>query len=67
MSGEMANCLFETYKNSILPHGHHIYQTASDMSMATMCAYHPSQHALPHWKCVLPCCENFPHIDIRSQ
>ena len=44
-SGEKDNGLFETYKNSVMPHGSHIYATASDMSMDTMFAYPPSQHA----------------------
>ena len=47
-SGERANCLFETYNNSVMPHGRHIYATSDDMDMATICAYPPSQHALPH-------------------
>ena len=45
----------------------HRYQTAPDMDMATMCAYQPSHHALPHCKCVLCSCTNHPHIDIPSQ
>ena len=36
-SGEMANHLFETYKNYVMPHGKHMFKTASDMAMATMC------------------------------
>ena len=39
MSGENYNCLFETYKNSVMPYGLHIYATADDMAMAKMCAY----------------------------
>ena len=31
-SGELSSCLFETYKNSVKPHGCHIYNSA-DMSM----------------------------------
>ena len=38
-SSEMENSLFGTYKNSIMPHVKHVFQTASDMVMATMCAY----------------------------
>ena len=63
----MDNRPFETYKNSVIPHRHHIYQTASDIYMSKICAYTQSHHALPHWKCVLRCCDNFPHIDIPSQ
>ena len=51
-SGEMDNHLFETYKNSMTPHGRHIYATAAAMAMDTMCAYPPSQHELIHCKCV---------------
>ena len=64
---EMDNHLFETYKNSVIPHGLHIYETSSDMAMAIVCAYPPSQHAFPHWKCVLHCCSHFPYIDLPDQ
>ena len=30
-SGEMANCIFETYKNSVMAHGRHIYHTVYAM------------------------------------
>ena len=66
-SGEKANRLFVTYKNSMMPHRRHIYATSDDMAMATICAYPQSQHAWPHWKCVLCCCSNFPHIDVTDQ
>ena len=45
----------------------HIYATAADIYVATMCAYPPYQHALPHWKCVLPCCCNCLCIDLPDQ
>ena len=35
----MYNRLFETYKNSVMPHGKHIFKTASEMAMERMCAY----------------------------
>ena len=50
-----------------MPHGHHIYATASDMDIDIMCAYPPSQNALPQWKCVLRCCSNLLHIDLTDQ
>ena len=50
-----------------MTYGCHIYQTESDMAMAKMCTYPPSQHELPHWKCVLRCCEDCLCIDIPSQ
>ena len=66
-SGEKANRLFETYKNFVMPHGHHIYATAADMAMATLCAYPKPQHSLSYCKCVLRCCYNFPRIDLPDQ
>ena len=66
-SGEKSNRLFETYKNSVMPHGCHIYETAADTTMAKICTYPPSQHAFPQWKCVLCCCSNFPRIDLPCQ
>ena len=50
-----------------MTHGRHIYVTASDMVMAKMCSYPPSQHELPHWKCVLHCCANCPCINLPDQ
>ena len=50
-----------------MPHGHHIYVKSSDMEMATMCAYPYSDHALPHWKCVLRCCADCPCINLSDQ
>ena len=50
-----------------MPHVRHIYAKAYDMENATMCAYPQSKHALPHWKCVLWCCVDFPYINIPDQ
>ena len=52
-SGEKLHHIYETHKNAVMPHGHHIYAKAYDMAKATMCTYTHSDHALPHWKCVL--------------
>ena len=49
------------------PHGRHIYAKASDMVNATICTYPQSDHALPHWKCVLRYCAECPHINIPDQ
>ena len=56
-----------THFRDVMKHGHHIYQTESEMDMSKMYAYPPSQNALPHWKCVLCCCEGLPHIDITGK
>ena len=44
--------IYKTYKNTVIPHGRHIYTKASDMERDRMCAYPQYDHALPHWKCV---------------
>ena len=31
--------IYETYKNTVMPHGHHIYSKAYGMGKAAMCAY----------------------------
>ena len=66
-SGEKANQIYTTYKNTVMPHGSHIYATASDMVNATMCTYPKSEHALPHWKYVLRCCADCPCINISDK
>ena len=51
-SGGKENNIYETYKNTVMPHGRHTYAKAYDIAKETMCAYSQSDHALPHWKCV---------------
>ena len=50
-----------------MTYGRHIYQTASDMAMATIFSYPTSQQTLPHWNSMLFCCEQCTCIDIPSQ
>ena len=50
-----------------MPHGRHIYSKSFNMVKAAMCAYPQSDHALPHWKCVLRCCSYFPCINLHDQ
>ena len=66
-SGEITTCIFETFKRSVMLYSFHIYQTASGTAMDTMCTCQPYQSELPHWKCVLRCCANFPYIAIPSK
>ena len=66
-SGEKANQIYETYKNTVMPHGRHIYAKTSDMAKATICAYPQSDHALPQCKCLLRCCADCPCINISYQ
>ena len=58
---------FETYKNSMRPHGHHIQKMASDISMANTCPFTSAKHALTHWKYVLSCCAQCTSIVIPGQ
>ena len=66
-SGEKSHHIYETYKNTVMPHGHHIYAKSSDMEKAKICTYPQSTHALPHWKCVLRCCDKCPCINLPDQ
>ena len=50
-----------------MSHEFHIYATASDMTMDTICAYPPYQNPFPHWKCVLRCFSNCACIDLPVQ
>ena len=46
-SSENSDCLFETYKKSVVSHGCRIYETASDMAMDIMCTY-PTSHIIDY-------------------
>ena len=35
-SGEKVHHIYETYKNTVIPHGHHIFAKSSDTAKATM-------------------------------
>ena len=50
-----------------MPPGRHIYAKGSDIVKVTICAYPQFDHALPHWKCVLRCCDNCSCINIPEQ
>ena len=67
ITGVKSNCIYITYKNTVMPYGCHIYAKLSDMENATMCAYPQSDNELPHWKCVMRCCAKYPSINIHEQ
>ena len=54
-------------KNIVMPHGNHIYAKSADIAKAAMCTYPQYDHALPHWRIVLWCCDECPHINIPDQ
>ena len=66
-SGEKSHHIYEKYKNTVIPHGRHIYVKAYDTAKATMRTYTQSNNALPHRKCVFQCCSDFPCININDQ
>ena len=45
-SVEKARHIYETDKNTVMPHGRHIYSKEYDMAKATMCKYPQSGRAL---------------------
>ena len=63
----LKNCIYETCKKTVMPHGRHIYAKAYGMTKATICAYPQSDNALPHWKFVLRCYAKCPRINITDQ
>ena len=66
-SGEKSHHIYETYKNTVMPHGSHIYAKASYVANATMCAYLHYDHSLPDWKCIFRCFAECPHIYLPDQ
>ena len=66
-SGEKPHHIYTTYKNTVMPHGSHIYAKASDTENSTMYKYPQSDHVIPHWKCVLRCCDDCHCINIPDQ
>ena len=66
-SGGKLNRIYETYKNTAIPHGRHIYAKSYYMEKETICSYSQLDHELPHWKCVLRCCYKCPSINISDQ
>ena len=63
-SGEKSHHIYETYKNTVMPHGRHIYAKEYDIPQAIMCAYTQYDHAPPHWKFLLRCCTESIHVSI---
>ena len=63
-SGELSSSLFETYKNSVRPHGCHICNYSADITMSTMCPFPSQNHGLPQYKHVIICCDKYPGIII---
>ena len=59
--------IYMKYKNTVMPHGRHIYAKESDIANDTMCTYPQYDHALLHWNCVLRCYAEFTHINLPDQ
>ena len=65
--GEISSRIFETYKNAVRPRFFCIYNTTAYMAMETMCPCTSIYHGLPHWECVLHCCDKCPSISLTGQ
>ena len=50
-----------------MPDGSHIYAKSYDTEKASIFTYPQYEHALPHLKCVLRCCSDFPCINLTDQ
>ena len=50
-----------------MEHGSHVHKTVPNVFMETMCPFLSDKIALPHWKCVLHCCEKCPSIVVPGQ
>ena len=66
-SSEKANCIYEIYINTVIPHGRHIYAKSYDMEKVRICTYPKSDHSLPQWKYVLWCCDKCPCVNLPDQ
>ena len=64
---EKSHQMYETYKNTEMPHRCYIYTKESDMAKARMWVYTQYNHALPNWKCVLRCCADCLYINLPDQ
>ena len=66
-SGEKSNRIYETYINTVMPHGRHIYAKSYNMEKAKMCTYPQSDNAFPHWEYLLICCVKHQCVNIPEQ
>ena len=66
-SDEIESRIFETYNNSVTPHGCHILTTTSAFDTATICPCNSVHHMLPHWKYVLCCYDKCTSMVIPSE
>ena len=57
----------DTYRNQAFPDGDHLHKKASHAVFSTMCAFPDNNIDLPHWRCVLKCCDNCPNLFIPDE
>ena len=63
----MKSRIFETYKNYIIQHGHHILKKTTATSIVAIRNFKYDKHDQPHWKYVLRCCYKRDSIIITGQ
>ena len=61
MSNEQANRIYETFKNSVMPHGHHIYDKAHMWKMQ-QCVHIHSQ--IVHYHTGNGYCDVVPNVQV---
>ena len=65
-SGEIKSIILETCKSFVMPHGSHL-KNEIDMGTARMCPFLSDGYSLPHRKCLLWYCVNFPRSVIHFE
>ena len=66
-SGRQMQTRFESYRDQVMIEGEHKYPKAKQAAYAMLCPFPNTEHDLPHWKCVLGCCNNCPGLVIPTE
>ena len=63
-SGEVTDCIIETYNDDVIHSGGHIHKVATEIDIATTFPFLSDRHALPHRKYMLWLCVVYPSLVI---
>jgi hypothetical protein len=53
---------YNKYKKNAFPQGFPLHSKTSQAAFSTMCSFPAENIDIPHWHCVLKCCENCPML-----
>ena len=56
ISSELASHIYDSYKNSVISHGCHIYIPSEEMAIAILCCLPSDKHGMSKSKYLLCCC-----------